>query len=86
MDGKQLYLKPDEMKFLSMAVMSMLEQIKQTQKNEKINWSVESRKMHKEMATAGDGLVVKMTKLGFDMRPLPPYIDGEEQDWLTKES
>lgn len=38
------------------------------------------------MLAAGNALRIKLVKLGVDMRQLPPYIDGEESDYLTKES
>ncbi len=84
--GEQLYLKPDEVKFISMAVLSLLDQIETTAKNEKINWNPEARKYHKEMIAAGTALKIKMQRLGFDMRDLPPYLDGDENEFLTKES
>lgn len=82
----QLFLKPDEGKFLSMAVVAMIEDLTETSQNQKLNWNPESRKDFKDMLSAGNTLRIKLAKLGFDMRELPPYIDGEETDYLTKES
>jgi hypothetical protein len=84
--GEQLYLKPDEAKFISMAVVAMIEQLRDTSKNELINWNPDARKDLKEMLTAGNNLSVKLQKLGFDMRELPPYLDGDENEFLTKQS
>lgn len=84
--GQQLYLKPDESAFISMAVLSLIEQLQDTSKDERINWNPKSRKDLKEMLSAGTSLHIKMEKLGFDMRQLPPFIEGDENDFLTKQS
>jgi len=81
-----LFLKPDEGKFLSMAVVSMVEQLTNTSKNQNINWNPEIRNQLKDMVAAGKTLRIKLEKLGFDMRDLPRYIDGDEKEFLTKES
>ena len=84
--GKQLYLNPDEMKFLSIAVLALMEDLKSTSQNTQHNWNPSARKDLNEMKQAGLALKIKMTKLGFDMRDFPPYEDGEEKNYLTKES
>lgn len=81
-----LFLKPNEGKFLSMSVVSMIEQIYETTKNPKLNWNPETRKDLKDMLEAGNSLRLKLEKLGFDMRELPPYFDGDEEEFLTKQS
>lgn len=86
MEGKNLYLKPNETKFMSMAVLSMLELLDEQSKDVTLPWNPETRKDMREMIEAGKALRIKMTKLGFDMRDLPPYIDGEERDFFTKPS
>ena len=82
----QLFLKPDEGKFLAMAVVAIIEQLSESSQNEKLNWNPETRKDLKDMLAAGRTLRIKLEKLGFDCRDLPPYIDGEETDFLTKPS
>lgn len=82
----ELYLKPDEAKFISMAVLSMIETLEETSKDQHTNWNPETRKQLKEMTTAGVSLKIKLQKLGFDMRELPPYLEGDEKDFLTKQS
>lgn len=81
---EQLYLKPEEQKFIAMAVVSQLEQLTKTLNNQNIPWTPESRKTLKEMIEAGEKLKTKLAKLGFDMRPLPDLEDGEELDYITK--
>lgn len=85
-ESKQLYLKPEEAKFISMAVLAMLEDLAATSKNQLINWNPEARKDLKDMVAAGTALKIKLERLGFDMRQLPPYLEGDENDFLTKES
>ena len=84
--GEQLYLKPNEAKFISMAVLRMLDELQDVSKNQLINWNPEARKDLKDMIESGNDLKVKMKKIGFDMRDLPPYLEGDENEFLTKES
>lgn len=84
--SKELYLKPDEAKFVSMAVVSVLEQLQESSKNVQHNWTPEVRKTLKDMIDAGSQLKIKLTKLGFDMRPLPPFEDGDIEEFTTKPS
>lgn len=86
MDGTNLYLKRDECKFLGMAVVSLIEQLKDTSTDQLVNWNPESRKDFKNMIEAGNNLKIKLNKLGFDLRDLPPYKEGDEKQFLTKES
>jgi len=81
-----LYLKLEEAKFLSLAVVTLITEIEAGSKNATINWNPESRKRFKEMLAAGAGLRIKLRNLGFDMDDLPDVKDGEESDYLTKES
>ena len=84
--GEQLYLKPSEVKFISMAVLSMLDQLQDSAKNQLLNWNPETRKDLKDMIEIGSNLKIKLKKLGFDMRELPPYLDSDKDEFLTKES
>lgn len=86
MAAEQLYLKPEEGKFLALSVINLLELLKDTSQNPKIPWNPEARKQHREMMEAGKSLSAKLKKLGFDMTDLPPFMDGDEQEFLTKES
>lgn len=84
--GEHLYLKPEEARFLSLAVVDMIEQLQNMSQNPTINWNPEARKDLKNMMAAGNSLRTKLKKLGFDMRELPPYTEGDEKEFLTKES
>jgi hypothetical protein len=85
MNTNNIFLKPDEGKFIALACIRMLEDLKNTANNPKINWLPEVRKTLKEMTEAGERLKIKLTKLGFDMSELPELFPGEENDYLTKE-
>ncbi len=85
-DNKQLFLKPEEAKFLSMAVVAKIEELHISSQNQLINWNPEARKMLKEMIEAGKTLKIKMEKIGIDMRPLPPFEDGDQDEFITKQS
>lgn len=86
MNGQQLYLKPDEAKFLSMAVVALLEDLQAMADDPNINWTPDARKDIKDMLTAGNHLKLKLKKLGFPVYPLPQYLAGDEDEFLTKES
>jgi hypothetical protein len=84
--GEQLYLKPNESKFLSVAVSALLDELGGASKNVLMNWNPETRKDIKDLLEAGNSLKVKLNKLGFDVSDLPPFVEGEEDNFLTKES
>jgi hypothetical protein len=86
MKGEHLYLKPEEALFLSMAVVSMIEQLTNTSKNQGINWNPEARGYLRDMLAAAATLKIKMEKLGMPMNDLPPFMEGDENEFLTKES
>ena len=86
MDKQQLFLKPDEAKFLGMAVVAKIEELEESAKNPSFNWNPEARKYLREMIEAGKSLRIKMGKLGMPVEPLPPYLEGDEDEFLTKQS
>lgn len=82
----QLYLKPEEGKFLAMCVVGTIEQLRNANTNPKQNWNPQARAYIKDMLKAGEALKIKLVRLGFNMTDLPPYMDGDEEEFLTKES
>lgn len=86
MEGKQLFLKPNEAKFIALSVVSLLDQLKESARNPEIPFNPEARKDLKQMIEAGTSLQIKLKKLGFNVDDLPPYMDGDETEFLTKES
>lgn len=86
MNPSNVYIKPNEGKFLAMAVLGMIETLQASAANPKLPWDPQTRKDIKDMLEAGKGLRIKLAKLGFDMRDLPDYTKGEENDYFTKES
>lgn len=86
MATNNLFLKPDEGKFLALAVIGTLDQLKESMKKPLMNWTPETRKQLKEMVDAGTSLSIKLQRLGFNMSDLPPFMDGDENEFLTKQS
>jgi len=86
MKGQQLFLKPEEQKFISLAVVGLIEQLQEVYTNQFVNFNPEARRDLKQMLAAGNSLKIKMEKLGFDMRKLPPFMEGDEDEFLTKPS
>lgn len=86
MEGKQLFLKQQQAIFLGMAVAAMLEDMEVSLQNPNLNWTPEARKIQKEIYTAGIELRTKLLKIGIPCEPLDPFVDGDEEEFLTKES
>jgi len=86
MADTNLFLKADEAKFLAMAVMSMLEQVTESSQKQSIPWNPEARRYFKEMREAGTALKIKLIKIGIPVDDLPDYEEGDENDFITKES
>lgn len=72
----QLFLKPNEGKFLALATVALIEQLNKSSQNVLINWNPETRKNMREIIEAGKSLSIKLRKLGFDMSGLPPFIEA----------
>lgn len=81
-----LFLKPEEGKFVALATIDLVERLTNISRNDKINWNPAARKQLKEMIEAGTKLKEKLKKLGFDMSELPPFMEGDQDEFLTKES
>lgn len=61
----QLYLKPEEGKFLAMCVVGTVEQLRNA--DPKQNWNPQAKAYLRDMLKAGEALKIKLAKLGFDM-------------------
>lgn len=83
---QNVFLKMEEIKFIALATIAQLEDLRNAATDEKIPWTPESRKTIKEMREAGEAVKIKLQKLGFDMSDLPELYPGEEDEYLTKES
>lgn len=85
-EKKQLFLKPDEQHFISMAILDLIEQLTNTSNDQKLPWTPQARKDIKDMLDTGNRLKIKLEGLGFNMRPLPDFEDGDINTFFTKPS
>lgn len=83
---EQLYLKPAEGKFLALATMALLTDMEEGNQHPQFNWTPEARRDFREIIEAGKSLRIKLAKLGFNMTNLPPFKEGDQDEFLTKES
>ena len=83
-----LYLKPEEMKFLALSIVTTFDFVKQNQQDPNIPWTPESRKYMREMIEAGNSLKNKLQKLGFNVKQIEDIKVTQQDidDSLTKES
>lgn len=78
-----IYLTKEEYKAVQLGLAHILEDFKQTGL---LPWNAESRKDMKDIMTATNSAAAKIEKITGIKAILPPYIDGEEKDYFTKES
>lgn len=82
----QLYLKPEEGKFLALATIAFITDLEEGRSEQKYNWTPETRKLMREMMEARQSLRIKLTKLGFNMTDLGAFREGDQDEFLTKPS
>lgn len=85
MKSVQIFFNPDEVKIISMGLAYILEDF--NSKNiQQQPWTPDARKAQKEMVTAARSAAAKLEKFAGVKCELPPYNDGDENEFLTKES
>lgn len=78
-----IYLTKDEYKAVQLGLSNILEDFKATRL---LPWNSESRKDMKDIMAATKSAAAKIEKITGIKAILPPYIDGEEKYYFTKES
>lgn len=81
--GSNIYFNPKEMLALSMGVALILDDIEETKLKP---WNPEARKLVAEIKEAAEGCKRKIERFGNVKCELPPYHDGDEDEFTTKES
>lgn len=76
---KQVFLKPNEAKFVALMVSQFITDHKETAHHA---WNAEAQKYRNEMFEAATALKIKLEKLGFNVSDLDPYNEGDEKEFL----
>jgi hypothetical protein len=85
MKAEKIYFNPNEVKAISMGLGIMLDDIDSPLMKQQ-PWTPEARKDFKEMKEAARSAAAKLEKFTGIKCALPPYNDGDENEFLTKES
>lgn len=84
--GDQFRLNPHEVLAIGLGLSRLLEEMDEIKKDVAIPWTPEERKRQKEIYDNAKSAAFKIEKLtGFEFK-LDAYIDGDEKEFLTKES
>ena len=79
-------LQPDEIRITIMALTQVIDDNESVAKNPAIPLDPQTRKHLKEMLTAAKSAKGKLERtVGYEVK-LDPYVEGDEQEFLTKES
>jgi hypothetical protein len=85
---EKIYFNPDEVQAVAMGLARIIEDLNAMKQGEYINtpWTPEARKAQTEMRNAVLSAAAKIEKFTGVKCELPPYIPGDENDFLTKPS
>lgn len=83
MDNK---LTPDEVVVMQMALSGLIEDLEATSGNPSLPFTPEARKYQKEMLAAAKSALAKVAAVSGKLIKLDPYNEGDETEFLTKES
>lgn len=88
MKTERIFLTPNEAAILGMGLAVIIEDLNAVKRCELANvpWTPEARKNQKEMLEAAISAAAKLEKFAGISCNLPDYNDGDEKEFLTKES
>lgn len=88
MKAEKIYFNPHEVMAISMGLARIIEDMNAMKKGDLINtpWTPEARKAQYEILSACQSAAAKLEKFAGIKCELPPYEDGDENEFLTKES
>lgn len=86
MKQEQNNLTPEEVTVIQMALDVFIEDNEIISKDVKYPFTPEARTAMREMLTAAKSAHQKIAKASGHMVKLDPYVDGDEKEFLTKES
>lgn len=84
--GDQFKLNPHEVMAIGLGLSRLIEEMEDIKKNAAIPWTPEARQIQKEILSNARSAASKIEKItGFECK-LDAYLDGDETEFLTKES
>lgn len=83
MKPEKIYFNPDEVRAIAMGLARNMEDIREVGQHP---WTPEARKIQAQIMAASRSAAVKLEKFAGIKCDLPPYIPGDENEFLTKES
>ena len=88
MKAEKIYFNPAEVTAISMGLARVIEDINAIKKGEYVNtpWTPEARKIQAEILAACQSAANKIEKFAGVKCELPPYENGDENEFLTKQS
>lgn len=79
-------LNPNEVAITQMALSGLVEDLESVSKNQAYPFTPEARKMQKEMLANAKSALGKIAVASGKLIKLDPYTEGDENDFLTKQS
>lgn len=88
MKTERIYFNPNEVMAIGLGLARVMEDINAMKRGELINtpWTPEARKVQLEILSACQSAANKIEKFANYKCDLPPYKDGDEDEFLTKQS
>lgn len=88
MRAEKIYFNPDEVRAIALGLGRVVDDINAMKRGEWANtpWTPEARKIQGEILRHARAAAAKLEKFTGIKCDLPPYIKGDEDEFLTKES
>jgi hypothetical protein len=88
MKVERIFFNPTEVSAIGMGLARIMEDMNAMKKNgyENTPWTPEARKIQADIMNACRSAANKLEKFAGYKCELPPYIDGDEDEFLTKQS
>jgi hypothetical protein len=85
---EKIYFNPNEVMAIGLGLARVIEDIQAIKRGEYVNtpWTPEARKIQSEILTACQSAANKIEKFAGHKCNLPPYENGDENEFLTKQS
>jgi hypothetical protein len=79
-------LTPDEVAVVQMALGAMIEDVDSGLKNQNFPFTPETRKDMKDILRHSQSALAKIAVASGKLLKLDPYVEGDEKDFITKQS
>jgi hypothetical protein len=79
-------LTPDEVKVIQMSLSGTIMDLKETQKDQRFPFTPEARRDMKDILRHMESALSKIALTSGHLVQLDPYVEGDEKDFLTKQS